>query len=309
MLIGVILLVLLGVAWTIEGCMYSITAEKKLNFTHVFLGCAFLNVVVGGVLLPFQAMPDFHDRTVVMLLTLIFVSGLATYTSAFLLTKSMESGPNGILWAIYQAAMLFPFSIGILAHGDAATVTRLVGIGALTIGILLLGVGGDLKKQDKARTAAGSRWRWLLPGVASFFINGLAQYLMTISSRYPDALDQLTNVNRGTMLNLGIIAAGVVYSAFTGELTRCSGRRENIMAALMAILMAVLALVVYYCLLFPGSDRLTAAGAGALVCPIPVGTCIVVFTIYSLVHLREKYTGMEWLGLLFSTAGVVVISL
>ena len=309
MLIGVILLLLLGVAWTIEGCMYSITAEKKLNFTHVFLGCAFLNVVVGGVLLPFQPMPDFHDRTVLILLGVIFVAGLATYTSAFLLTKSMESGPNGILWAIYQAAMLFPFSIGILVHGDAATVTRLVGIGALTIGILLLGVGGDLKKQDKAKASSGSRWRWLLPGVASFFVNGLAQYLMTISSRYPEALEQLTNINRTTVLNLGIIAAGVIYSVFTGELTRRSGRHETVMAALMAILMAVIALVGYYFLLFPGSDRLTAAGAGAIVYPLPVGTCIIVFTIYSLIHLREKYTIPEWLGLLLSTAGVVVISL
>ncbi|MCQ2403988.1 MAG: EamA family transporter [Lentisphaeria bacterium] len=309
MLIGVILLLLLGVAWTIEGCMYSITAEKKLNFTYVFLGCAILNVVVGCALLPFQPMPDFHDRTVLILLGVIFSAGLATYTSAFLLTKSMESGPNGILWAIYQAAMLFPFSIGILVHGDAATVTRLVGIGALTIGILLLGVGGDLKKQAKAKASSGSRWRWLLPGVASFFVNGLAQYLMTISSRYPEALDQLTNINRTTVLNLGIIAAGLVYSFAHGELTKRSSRHDVVMALWMAILMAVIALVGYYFLLFPGSDRLTAAGAGAIVYPLPVGTCIIVFTIYSLIHLREKYTIPEWLGLLLSTAGVVVISL
>lgn len=303
MYLGVFLLILMGFLLTLEGYVYSAAALRHADATRILFTSALLMVILGCVLLPFQPLPSLGNPTICMLLMLLFLSGMLTYLGSILLCRAMEIGPNGIGWAIFQASMLFPFTLGIMVHGDHATACRLVGIAALTIGILAMGIGADRKHAQEHR--AGTRGKWLLLVAGTFLANGVTQYLTTIASRYPEELEQLTTINRSSVVYLGVIAACLLHATAAPALRKLPSRTE----CLLALEMLVVYLVGYYFLLFKGIDLVTEAGAGAIAFPIPVGVCIIAFTLYSLIRLRERYSPAEWAGLALCTTGVIVIAL
>ena len=211
--------------------------------------------------------------------------------------------------------MLFPFTLGIIVHGDKATPCRLAGISLLTAGLLAFGVGGDKKNKDiqqDARQAEPNspqrdfgKWSWLLPALAAFVTNGLAMYTNALSSRYEEILPQLTDVTRSTLVYSGMAAACLFHALFRKDLRRLPTKIE----CAMGLLVGIFTILASYFLVFKGNDLMARAGAGAIAYPIPVGVCVVSFTLYSVIHLREKYSPLEWLGMIFCTAGIIVIIL
>lgn len=313
---GITLLVLLGVLWMLEGVIDSYAARKKASATRIFFLVAILMVVLGVVLLPFQSrLPDLRNPTVCFVASTLVACGVFTYLGCFFLFKAMAKGPNGISWAFFQAAMLFPFTLGIIVHGDKATPCRLAGISLLTAGLLSFGVGGDKKNKDiqqDARQAEPNspqrdfgKWSWLLPALAAFATNGLAMYTNALSSRYEEILPQLTDVTRSTLVYSGMAAACLFHALFRKDLRRLPTKIE----CAMGLLVGIFTILASYFLVFKGNDLMARAGAGAIAYPIPVGVCVVSFTLYSVIHLREKYSPLEWLGMIFCTAGIIVIIL
>jgi len=302
---GIILLVLQGIFWMLEGCVDSYAARKNASITRIFFLVAIMMVALGLILLPFQTqLPDLHNPTTCAMIAVLLANGVFTYLANYFLFLGMAKGPNGIIWAFYQAAMLFPFTLGILVHGDEATACRITGITMLTLGLLAFGIGGDKKENSKIQTST-AKWLWLIPTLASLITNGLSQYTNTFPSRYEEVLPQLTDVTRTTLVYLGMALSCLVHAAFREDLRKLPTRKEF----QLGILVGLLCIIGYYFLIFKGSDLLTKVGAGAIVYPIPVGVCVISFTLYSILHLHEKYTPLEWLGLALCTAGVIVIIL
>ncbi|GEM_PF-4346952 len=302
---GVILLILQGIFWMLEGCIDSYAARKNASVTRIFFLAAIMMVVLGAILFPFQKqLPDLENPTTCAMIAVLIANGVFAYLANYYLFVAMSRGPNGIIWAFYQAAMLFPFTLGILVHGDEATACRIAGITMLTAGLLAFGIGGDKKGNSQVQTGKG-KWFWLIPTLASLITNGLSQYTNTIPSRYEEILPQLTDVTRSTLVYIGLALGCLVHAAFQKDLREFPTRKEF----QLGILTGLLCIVGYYFLIFKGCDLLTKVGAGAIVYPIPVGVCVISFTAYSILHLHEKYTLLEWIGMLFCSAGVIVIIL
>ena len=60
---------------------------------------------------------------------------------------------------------------------------------------------------------------------------------------------------------------------------------------------------------YPSMDTLAKHGAGSLSYPLLVGSCVVGFSLYSKLFLKEKMTPLQWGALASCLAGIILICL
>ena len=77
----------------------------------------------------------------------------------------------------------------------------------------------------------------------------------------------------------------------------------------IGLLLLLLFCLSNYFFFYNGLNLVAEAGAGSIGYPIPIGVCIIGFTIYSTVHLKERFPFAGWIGLIAVTLGIVGISL
>ncbi|MCQ2396771.1 MAG: hypothetical protein MJ106_03625 [Lentisphaeria bacterium] len=318
MFLGITLLALLGFSWTIIGGVDNLAARKNANIPRILFYQGLVTILIGIVVMAIQREHfNWHDSQFLLLLASLVVSGIAAYLANFFLCFSMARGPNGIIWSIYQAAMMIPFVMGISIHHDKLTPSRLVGIILLFIGLMALGIGGDMRKRNKnahasttesatdssARTSR-KRLAWLIPALLAFLTNGMTMYTLALPSRFQNGELEISSIARSSFLHVGLLLGSLAHACFKKGIVATPTKLEsNIFMAFVLI-----GIINYYALQFPGIDLLTNAGAGAIALAIPVGVCVSAFTIYSALHLKEKYTLTEWAGLFSCAIGVVAIS-
>ena len=62
-------------------------------------------------------------------------------------------------------------------------------------------------------------------------------------------------------------------------------------------------------LFYRGLDLLAKAGCGGLGYPVGIGVCVIGFSLYSLLILKEKVARLSLAGLIAVCLGIIVISL
>lgn len=309
MFLGLTLLALLGCSWTVIGGMDSFAARKNANIPRILFYQGLLTLIIGIVAMTIQKEHlDWRNPQFLFLTGSLIVSGIAAYLANFFLCLGMSIGPNGIIWSIYQAAMLVPFVLGITIHNDSLTAPRSIGIILLLTGLMALGIGGDIRKKKKNASSDAPPHRkrlvWLIPALLSFLINGLTMYTIALPSRFQQGELEISSIARSTLLQIGLVLGPLVHSLFKKDIIAVPTKIE----ANLSVFFILIGLINYYALQFPGIDLLTKAGAGAIALTIPVGVCVSAFTIYSALRLKEKYTPLEWTGLVACAIGVVVIT-
>lgn len=316
MFLGITLLALLGCGWTVIGGMDSFAARRNANIPRILFYQGLLTIVIGIVVMLIQKEHlDWQNPQFIFIAGSLVVSGIAAYLANFLLCLSMALGPNGIIWSIYQAAMLVPFALGITIHHDMLTAMRIIGLVLLLTGLMALGIGGDIRKMNKEFASLQNapaltprtpkRLVWLIPALLAFLTNGMTMYTLALPSRFQQNDLELSSITRSTLLHLGLVLGSIVHAFFKKDIIALPTKIE----ANLSIVFIIIGLINYYALQFPGIDLLTTAGAGAIALAIPVGVCVSAFTIYSALRLKEKYTPLEWTGLVACAFGVVVITL
>lgn len=319
MFLGILLLSLLGCSWTVIGCLDSFAAKRNANIPSILFYQALLTIVIGVIVMfVMKERLDWGNRQCLFLVAMLLLSGISAYLANVFLCLSMALGPNGIIWSIYQAAMMLPFLLGITLHHDTITTPRVIGIALLFTGLMALGIGGDLKKKKKetpdntvenntghsATQLSRKRFVWLIPALLAFLTNGLCMYTLSLPSRFMENEIDFSSIARSTFLHLGLIIGSIVHGLFKKGIITIPTKTEGN----LAVVFVLIGLVNYFALQFPGIDLLTEAGAGAIALTIPVGVCITAFTIYSALRLKEKYTPLEWIGLVACALGVITIT-
>ena len=226
------------------------------------------------------------------------LAGIANFYTYVFTLKAMQMGPNGLVWGIMQSGMIGSFLMGVLCFGEKAAPLRLLGLALILGGILSMGLSKDRK------SASGGK-NWILPSLAAFLLVMVTHCCNTLPSYFPE-----TAGSSPVFRTMGFYFGGVIgfmLSTLPGMIRKHNfgGRNEWIVAGIMMLLNTSASVFLFY----RGLDRLAKSGCGGLGYPIAIGVCIIGFSLYSLLILKEKFARLSLAGLTAVCFGIITISL
>ena len=226
------------------------------------------------------------------------LAGIANFYTYVFTSKAMQRGPNGLVWGIMQSGMIGSFLMGVLCFGEKAALLRLLGLALILGGILSMGLSKDRK------SASGGK-NWILPSLTAFLLVMVTHCCNTLPSYFPE-----TAGSSPVFRTMGFYFGGVIgfmLSTLPGMIRKHNfgGRNEWIVAGIMMLLNTSASVFLFY----RGLDRLAKSGCGGLGYPIAIGVCIIGFSLYSLLILKEKFARLSLAGLTAVCFGIITISL
>ena len=294
MILGIILLAVTGACWVIIGAVAGHAARRNLPVGTVQACSAVLSVLISSAVLYCRPDPECAFSIRFWTMASIFGSGFFNYFVIQLMSRAMKTGPNGIVWATIQSALIFPFLVGVLCFGVALTIPRLGGLAAIVTALALFGLA----------RVQGSGWKWA--AVGSLLLAGINQNLSNLPSYFPEAA-AVGSVSRSLAASLGTLTAFLIADWRTLP-ARTAVLKNPLMWRYIACLSGS-GLITGYLLMYRGLNLVAEAGAGAISYPVLVSSCIVSFTLYSIFVLKEKPKPLQLGGLGLALCGIVLISL
>lgn len=296
MMLGVLLLVATGFAWTFTGVILSWCSRHRLA-PVMLLGPQSLL----GVLVVFAVMPDYTRLRAGptagewALVAVMLMAGMVNACGVLTLQRAMHRGHHGVTWAIGQSAMVLPFLVGVLVFGESPSPWRLLGLLAILASLFTLGYVESTPVE--ANKPAGPAWGLL--ALAALALLGSGQTLSALPSYMPALID-------AAHLRLPVFYLG--NGAIMIVLWRRHGGQPDRRIMILAIIGVVTGLSGTLAL-FHGLDLLAQARLASLGFPIAVGTCIVGFAVYSSAVLREPLTRGHLVGMMLGAAGVTLLAM
>ena len=301
---GLIAMVIVGGSWSLVGLVMGDAPKKGIDSSLVQFWGGFVPVIVGLIIIGVQGGLNFEQYSVKTFAWTFFCYGFGGFTNFFMLenmSKAMQKGPNGIIWSIIQSAMVFPFIVGILFFGVEVNVFRILGIIGLLVALVLFGMA-------KNNVSTGKGWKLL--AFSCLAICAFQQNLMTIPSYFEESRN-IGSVIKATMTSIGSLSAAVVFALLQDS----DYKRRFIKGVTNAklweyiLILQGFSLIFAYTLFYPGMNVLGARGLGGMCYPLLIGSCIVTFTLTSVVFLKEKLQKIQIFALAICILGLIFICL
>ncbi len=318
---------IVGASWCLVGIVLGRAPKDGLDTGIIQLLGAFVSITASAVI-AFCFLPPGGCPPGVILCTcgIYFAAGAFNYFGLQAMAEGMKYGPNGSVWGIMQSAMVFPFLAGILFFGVMLTVPRAMGILFLLAAIPLFSMarnsgkqlpekknGKEKKKGGEGKEQTGNfRCSWRFWAFLSLALIAIQQNLATAPSYNPEAREvspilRAASSAAGTLLGFFLqtlfqrIRGEESFPVFLGKIKE-SIFRPRLWVYVLS--MQFFSLIFAYTLLYPGLDAMGKAGAGAVSYPLMVGSCIVSFTLYSSLVLKEKLSWTQMAALVFCLGGL-----
>ena len=303
MLVAVLLLFLSGLCWTCYGYCVSRCTKGGGDYDIVQGWCG-LAVALGGLCgVLFECAskgrlalpPDASAGTLAALALL--GGGIGSCICNSFASKAMKDGPNGLVWAMTQAALLAPFLMGVLLFHEVPSPVRYIGLALVVAAVFLMGT----TKHGGSSGGTGSAWVGCT--LLALFFGMASQCCCVVPSYHPEW--NATVAFRAMAANFGIFIGYLGALALKPVLRRWPTAFE----CRILVLQAVVSFISNFFLFYKGLDRLTALGAGGLAYPITISVCILGMEAYALVALREKTPPQAFCGIAALLAGILCLSL
>lgn len=301
---GIGAMALVGASWTIYGYVMGKAPKQGIKVAWLLM---FSTLAAGLVSVTVGLIQGFPRTTAAGLLTAfgsLFCCGIFNYFQLDLISRSMQVGPNGIIWSIVQSGFIFPFFMGVVFFGVPLTWLRLAGLVAMLAALILFGTA---KNAGSGNTRSGN---WKLLAFTAFLVTGASQSLSNLPSYFPEA-NSVSSTWRTAAFSLGMGLCGLVTQLLSGK-NMAADFREHFFRGRVWLdvgLLEIPGIAVSYLLLYPGMDILSKAGIGSAAYPVMVGSCIIAFELFALLILREKRKFAQWLALVLCLAGAAAICL
>lgn len=293
-------LIFVGFTWSLTGIVMSDAPRKKCDTGLLLMVSGILSTFISLVLCYFL------QKEAVSIKVLLLTGGCYFFGSAInfymlqLMSYSMQRGPNGVIWSIIQAGLVFPFLCGVIFFGNELSFLRITGLFFILLSLALLGKGKDNTEKAKG---------WKIPTLICFLLTGVILSLNSLPSYFPEAR-LLSSMGRTVFSCLGTLVAAFFY-LFPKYRRK---KKEEIITELKRPILwkyvfslKLFGLVSTYVFLYPGLDAMAKAGAGCVSYPLIVGSCIMGFNLYSLFILKEKWSLLQFAGVAFCIAGEALL--
>jgi len=193
----------------------------------------------------------------------------------------------------------YPINYNLLIFNQIGTSLQYIGVLSILVGVIIPSLVGEKNSVDEYK---GGSSLWFCLAMLALLSFGTAQTLANIPSYWVGWSD-----NAGLRPSLGAIASCITV------LIVFFVRRKKIFP-ISRILIGISFLmscigVIGLKILFLALDRLSSFNMGAIGYPIAVGSCIAGFSLYSMFVIREKVLWQNWIGLIATISGIIIISL
>ena len=293
---GFLLVIIAGVCWIGVGVSVSKCSERGWNY-DIIQGLSYLGATLLCALIFAGSAPRSGGGPVFGWgFWLSFLAGITNFYTYVFTSKAMRLGPNGLVWGIMQAGMIGSFLMGMIFFGEKAAPLRIIGLVLILGGIMIMGVSKDSKTQKKGKN-------WLLPALAAFLLVMLTHSCNALPSYLPAS--ETDSIVRTMGLYFGGFT-GFALTTLPGMIRRrdFGGKGEWINAVILMVLNTSASLFFF----FRGLNLLAENGCGGLGYPIATGVCVVGFSLYSLLFLKEKIARLSLAGLTAVCLGIITIS-
>lgn len=300
---GVTSMVVTGASWCLIGAIAGKAPKDGLQMEHLLLAGGTVSVV-GGVLLQLLTGNDGCGscKFTVLFLTLaaFFIGGVNCFIQHMTMSRAMQSGPNGIIWAIIQSAMVFPFIAGVAFFDVKLTFLRLAGIILMLSSLVLFGMA-------KSGNSSGSGWKYYT--FIAFAVVSANQVILSIPFYYEET-GSISPLLCTTVSMAGYAAAALIYILFRSDNDGFAGLKRVLCIRrfwIYSTLLLPVSSIFCFAIQLPGMRVMGIHGLGGMSFPVMVGSCIVFFTLYSAIMLKEKMRGLDLCALLLCITGLVCL--
>ncbi len=305
LLLGILCLVIVGTTWALVGFIMGHAPKRGIDTGVIQLFGALVPFTVSAILFATGMVPVFSTSLKTGLITggIYAMGGLLNYFLLQMMARAMQQGPNGIVWAIIQSGLIFPFTMGVVFFGVPLTFTRLFGLVALLCSLALFALSKD--------NAKVSSRNWLLLSFMAFLVCGIQQMVNNLPSYIPEMRDGVSNYFRtfstacGVMTAFGLLNFVIHKSAGFGA--RFQSTVKHPLFWKYVLIKQGFGLVSSYFLMYRGMDMLSKAGIGSASYPLLVGSCIVSFAVYARWVLKERNGMTQCAGLVLCIGGIIMI--
>lgn len=286
-----------GLMWCLTGIIFSYAARKSVAIVTLMVTTSIFMVAISWTLLPdYGVLRSAGNPGLKKLILFMLLSGLTSGVGALSMLKAMRSGHHGVIWCTAQASLAFPFLTGLLIFGEPFIWHKAVGVGSVLASLVAFGAA---RAGDAAENTGSGPFAWFALALLAFLCLGLGQSFMTVPSHWSNWTD-----TANLRLPVFYLGCAMTYGAVFIRRRSLPDRRTIRLAALLAANS-----IVGFVLFLTGLDMLKKGRLVSIGYPLGVGTCIVVFTLYSIFVLRERCTRRHVAGLLLGVIGIILIAL
>lgn len=300
---ALIAMVVVGSSWCLVGLVMGDAPKKGIEPSLVQLGGAAFSIVCSTVIMLVTSAYSTATPLATFLTCLAyFVANVLNFIMLQMMSKAMQCGPNGVIWAIIQSSLVFPFIVGILCFDVKFTLLRGIGIVFLLTALVLFG----LTKDNRAKKRRGS---WKLIAISAMAITAVLQNLVTLPSYFEETRG-VPSILRALVSAAGALVAAVIWNLCRMDREYWRKLKNGIRSRTLWKYIAVLqffSLIFAYTLFYPGLNIMASAGMGGMCYPMMVGSCIVSFTLASVWILKEKLRPVQLAALAVCITGLVLI--
>ena len=294
MLVGILLTLIVGFLWSLVGVGYKYIAKEQLSLFDISLVTATFNLIILASILGVNLHGQGAEASMPGIGYILFVIAGTLFLAAgsYVLQWSMKYCNSSVSWAIGQSALIIPFLVITFLFREELVLSK--GIGTLVV------LGGMAMLAVSSKGVTGGDGNKSFPGVllalAAFAILGIGQTMVSSTSflSYEDTAGFRPIL--ATISGYMTIAGGKI-------ITKEKGFRISRKALGVIILFCVQGLLAQI-LQYPAMDKLKEVGMNGCFYPIAVGTCIALYSIWSIVLFREKTNWLAILGTLAVLTGV-----
>ena len=226
------------------------------------------------------------------------LAGVANFYTNILMAKAMRRGPNGLVWGIVESALIGPFLMSVVFFGEQPGAIQAAGLLLILGGVLAMGIAKDDRSSARGKG-------WLVFALGALLLAMTTQCCNTLPSYFPEM-----GGNDAVVRTFGLYFGGLAGFAFTslpGMIRRrdFGGRGEWTIAVTLTVLNTSAGLFFFY----RGMDLLVGIGRAGLGCPLAIGVCVIGFSLYSLLILKEKFPRTSLAGLGAACLGIILIAI
>jgi len=284
-----------GLGWAVTGALLSYTARHRIRAVTMLAPQMLIAFGLALLILPdYRALATVQVRSLSTLAALLVGAGVVNACGILTLQRAMSAGHNGGVWAVGQSALIVPFLAGTLFFGDPLSPLRLLGVAGIVCSLAAFGLARDKSSGERPLPDGGTPLRAFLLALAALLILGSAQTLISLPSH-------LAGITDGARLRVPLLYLGhvVVYVGLWLRQPETPNRRSLSFSALCGITAMASSL-----LLFQGLDRLAPVHMASLGFPVAIGSCILIFSAYSALVLREPFTRIHAFGMVAGLLGI-----
>lgn len=292
MLGGLALAGCVGLLWVLVGVILSRVSAARISAPVFYaVGCWLAAGFACVCLTDWSLLLQGGQTRVADLVLCVGAAGVVNAAGQMLLVAAMGQGHKGVSWAIVQMAMLLPYLASVLLWQEPLTLSGVGGMALLMGGLLLMGAS------RAGGVAGGGGMRWLFFVTGAFLLIGVSQAMQSVPSHWQGWSDAARL--RPSVMLLGGAVANTLWVLLRRERIRMAAVRLGAIWAVVA--------VASYLLLFLALDTMAAARISGYAFPVAQVTCMIGFSLYSALALREAFSWRVRLGMIGGLVGMFLL--